>query len=542
MSASDPSASAPPSAQRRLAGLAPEVARLLDQAGWLLQRRDATGAEAPLASARALAPDHPEVLRLSAVAAIQLRRAGDAIAWLERALLGCPDDPLLLTNLGSAMNARGDAPGAIVAFRRAGELAPNLAAAWYNLGKTLKLIGDSAGAHDALERALAIEPFHAAARVVYGDNLKALGRIDEAASAYRAALREEPSAAHAWWGLANLKTIPFAAADADALAVHFRDNRTGDRPALGFALAKALEDQDRHGEALDVLHEANALRRRQQPWDAAAFSREVDAIAAAFATLPAATGDDAFGREAIFIASLPRSGSTLAEQIIASHPEVEGAGEITDLASVIAEESARTRIAWPAWVARSDRAGWHRLGARYLERTARFLTERPRFTDKALSNWLNLGAAAAMLPGARFVHCRRDPVETALSCYRQWFNRGQAWSYALDDIAAYWRDHERLMQVWKERLPGRIFTLEHETLLAEPEATVRALLDFLGLAFDARCLEPHRSARSIRTASAAQVREPLARQTDRASRYGALLDPLRRAIANASIGANSERS
>jgi tetratricopeptide (TPR) repeat protein len=359
-----PPGAAPASAQRRLQGLAPEVARLLDRAGWLLQRRDAAGAESLLASARALAPEQPEVLRLSAVAAIQLRRVDEAVEWLVRALAACPDDPLLLNNLGSAMSARGDTAGAIAAFRRASELAPALAAAWYNLGKTLKLRGDSAGAHDALERALAIEPFHVAARVVYGDNLKALGRIDDAAAAYRAALGENASAAHAWWGLANLKTVRFEAADADALAKAFRDDRTADRPALGFALAKALEDQDRFPEALGVLHEANALRRRQQPWDAAAFSREVDAIEAAFATPRASAGEAACRREAIFIVSMPRSGSTLVEQILASHPDVEGAGEIEDLAAVVFEESARTNRAWPAWARDASAADWHRLGER----------------------------------------------------------------------------------------------------------------------------------------------------------------------------------
>ena len=528
-----PPGSAPPSAQRRLADLTPEVARLLDRAGRTLQRRDAQGADPLLASARALAPDQPEVLRLSAVAAILQGRVGDAIAWLERALVACPDDPLLLNNLGSALSARGDAAGAVAAFRRASELAPQLAAAWYNLGKTLKLHGDSAGAHAALERALAIEPYHVAARVIYGDNLKALGRIDEAAAAYRAALGENPRAPHAWWGLANLKTVRFDAPDAAALATQFRDNPSADRAVLGFALAKALEDQERYPEALDVLHEANALRRRQQPWDAAAFSREVEAIAAAFATPIAPAGDPALGREAIFIASLPRSGSTLVEQILASHPDVEGAGEIDDLATVTGEASARANAAWPAWAAQASAEDWMRLGEHYLDRTARFRTVRPRFTDKALSNWRYLGAAAAMLPGAFFVHCRRDPVETALSCYRQWFNRGQAFSYSLDDIVAYWRDHERLMQVWKDRLPGRVFTVDHEALLAEPAATVRALLDFLGLPFDASCLEFHRNERSVRTASAAQVREPLARQTGRAASYGALLDPLRRAIHDA---------
>ena len=523
------SATAP--AHRRLAGLSPEVTHLLDQVGWLLQRRDAAGAEPMLASARALAPDHPEVLRLSAVASIMAGRAGDAVAALERALVACPDDPLLLNNLGSALNSMGDTAGAVIAFRRACELAPTLAAPWYNLGKTLKVHGDSAGADEALGRALSIAPFHVAARIVYADNLKVLGRIDEAAAAYRDALREDAGAAHAWWGLANLKTVRFDAADADALAARFNAGNAGDRAVLGFALAKALEDQDRFAEALDVLHEANALRRRQQPWDAGAFGREVDAIIAAFSTMPRETGRSSRGSEIVFVVSLPRAGSTLVEQIIAAHPDVEGAGEISDLAAVLAEESARIGLSYPAWIGRAGPADWQRLGERYLERTAHWRRDKPRSTDKALSNWLHVGAAAAMLPGARFVHCRRDPVETALSCYRQWFNQGQAFSYALDDIALYTRDHERLMRVWKERLPDACHTLEHEALLADPEKSVRDLLDFLGLAFDERCLQFHRSGRSVRTASAAQVREPLQRDTSRASRYGTLLDPLRRAIA-----------
>ncbi len=202
----------------------------------------------------------------------------------------------------------------------------------------------------------------------------------------------------------------------------------------------------------------------------------VDAITAAFPAALASTGDAAFGGEAIFIASLPRSGSTLVEQILASHPDVEGAGEIEDLRGRHRGRigAARSRV---AGLRRGNGCAGTGIGsASAISNAPRvFRAERPRYTDKSLSNWLYLGAAAAMLPGARFVHCRRDPVETALSCYRQWFNRGQAWSYALNDIVAYWRAHERLMQIWKARLPGRIFTLDHEALLAEPEATMRAL-------------------------------------------------------------------
>jgi tetratricopeptide (TPR) repeat protein len=518
-------------AQRRLSGLSPEVERLLDQAGRFLQRRDAAGAERALAGARALAPEHPEVLRLSAVASILAGRAGDAVAGLKRALIACPDDPLLINNLGSALNATGDTMGALAAFRRACELGPTLAAAWYNFGKTLKLRGESAAANAALDRALALAPEHVAARIVYADNLKALGRIDEAASAYRAALHQEPGAAHAWWGLANLKTVRFDAADAADLEQRFGQvDAPGDRPALGFALAKALEDQGRYAQALDVLHTANALRRRQQPWDAAAFSLHIDAVIAAFSALPPETEAASRGNEVIFVVSLPRAGSTLVEQIIAAHPEVEGAGELPDLAAVIAEESARRGISFPAWVGAASAQDWQRLGERYLERTAHWRRDKPRFTDKSLLNGPFVGAAAAMLPGARFVHCRRDPIETVLSCYRQWFNQGQAWTYALDDIVAYWRDHERLMQLWSRRLPDAYHAHSLEDLLADPETSIRSLLDFCGLPFDVRCLEFHLSERSVRTASAAQVRQPLRREPGRAARYGALLDPLRRSL------------
>lgn len=517
--------------QGRMRGLSTEVARLLAQAGQHLDQRDPAGAAQALAGARALAPDHPEVLRLCAVACILDGHPDAAVVALRRALAVSADDALLHNNLGSALAACGDTEGATAAFRRATELTPTLAAAWYNLGKTLKARAQSSAAGDALEHALALAPRHVAARIVYADNLKALGRIADAEAAYRRALRYKPDAAPAWWGLANLKTVRFDATDAAALERCFARNVAAEeRPALGFALAKALEDQDRYAEALDVLHQANALRRQQRPWDAAAFSREIDAIMATFSNLPRPGQTDMRGSEVIFIVSLPRAGSTLIEQIIASHPDIEGAGELPDLPAIVDEESRRRGVAFPVWAASAGADDWKRLGECYLERTAHWRRQRSRFTDKSLLNWPYVGAAAAMLPGARFVQCRRDPVETALSCYRQWFNQGQAFSYAIDDIAAYVRDHDRLARLWSERLPAACHTLVHEDLLADPEACVRRLLEFCGLAFDARCLEFHLSERSVRTASAAQVREPLRRETGRAARYGELLEPLRRAL------------
>lgn len=511
----------------RVEGLSETAASLLAEAGVRLERGELAAAAPHLDGAIALAPAHPEVLRVAAVAALLRGHAGEAVVLLQRALAQRPSDPLLHNNLGSALRAAGDPAAALGAFARACELAPGLAAAWYNLGKACRSMQMPERAQDALERVLLLAPRHAAARVMLGDNLKTLGRIDEASAAYRRALEVDPRNAHAWWGLANLKTVRLDAADADALR-HLclaADATDEQRSLAGFALSKALEDEGRYGEAWAELEQANALRHRVQPWDALAFDAWVRSIEATFAA-PMNGGIGDKGAEIIFIVSLPRSGSTLAEQILGSHPEVEGAGELADLPQVVAAESARRGQAFPEWVGAATATDWERLGDEYLRRTRRWRERRPRSTDKSLDNWTLVGAAAAMLPGARFVDCRRDPLETALSIYRQWFSEGQRFSYALADIAAASASHARLMRFWHARWPGRIHLQPLESLQRDPEASIRDLLARLDLAFDPRCLAFHRDERSVRSASAAQVRSPLLNDTRRAHLYGDFAAPL----------------
>lgn len=522
----------------RFLGLSPSAVHLLESAGRLLERNDPDGAAIPLQGAIALAPGHPEVLRLQAVSEILQGRPAEAVDLLRRALALRPQDALLHNNLGSALRAHGQFDAAITAFRAACELAPALAAAWFNLGKTQKQLACTDEAQASLERVLELAPGHVAARVVLADNLKALGRIDESIVAYREALRLRRTSAAAWWGLANLKTLRFDATETAELGRLFAQDgvSTEDRALAGFALAKALEDQGRHADAWETLHVANRLRASQKPWDAAVFSRRVEAIEAAFVPPPRSHGGDR-GSEVIFIVSLPRSGSTLVEQILASHPEVEGAGELPDLGFVLDEESRRRGRAFPDWVADMQASDWERLGQSYLARTRHWRTQRPRFTDKGLDNWLYVGAAAAMLPGARFVHCEREPLETAVSCYRQWFNDGQHFSYDLQGIVHCLRDAARLMRAWNGSLPGRVYRQSLESLQASPEAAVRGLLDFARLPFDGRCLEFQAASRPVRTASAAQVRGPLQRDTRRAVAYGESLQGLRNMLAAERSGA-----
>jgi hypothetical protein len=241
------------------------------------------------------------------------------------------------------------------------------------------------------------------------------------------------------------------------------------------------------------------------------------------------------GSNVVFIVSMPRSGSSLTEQILASHPQVDGAGELMELSGVLQDESRRRNIAFPHWVSMATPADWQRMGRDYLRRTKRWQRGGILFTDKLPDNWLRIGAAMAMLPGARVVDCRRDAVETCFSCYRTLFNEGtQAFTYDIGDLVGYYRDYVRTTEHWRRLFGARWHTQSYEALVADSSSQIRELLAFCGLPYDVGCERYYDTDRSVRTASASQVREPLMRDTARAPKYGALLDPLRDALKSAS--------
>ncbi len=517
----------------RLVGLAPEARAALHDASQRIARGEVGAAEQLLRGILVTHPDHAETLRMLAVAYQVGGHTAEAIGVVRHAQRSHPADALLMNTLGSLLHSAGDLAGAGLAFRRACELEPNLASAWLNLGANLQMQGDMRQAESAYARAVEIEPGHAAARVAHGNALKALGRIEESSAEFRAAIASNPRAVLAWAGLAEIKTVALAAGDVATLEKLVVDPALNeeDRALAGFALGRGLEDQSRYPEAFAAFAAANAAMRNLMPWDAGAHSAYIDTVAAAFDAPPATTGDAERGSDVIFVISLPRAGSTLVEQILGAHPDVEGAGEINDLALIVQEESARRGEPYPEWIGKATPADWARLGTQYLERTARWRASRRVHVDKAVFNWPFVGAIAAMLPGARIVNVRRDPLETGWSCFKQRFVRGQQmFSYALEDIGAYWIDYDRLMFFWHARFPQRIYDLSYEALVASPEAGIRRLLDFCKLPFAASCLKSHRSDRVVKTSSAAQVRQPMRTDTARAANYGALLDPLRRAL------------
>jgi Flp pilus assembly protein TadD len=500
--------------------------------------------ETAVAKARAILVVAPENVTAARLLGAALRGSGNEVEAREilTALAArVPDDPYVQNSLGVQRRALGDLEGARAAFSRACMLAPDLPPIWFNYALVLFMLDEVEAALRAIDHVIALAPGMSPARMIRADMLREQGRTRQVTAEYRAVIERRPHLPWPWFGLSNLKNVPMTADDIKSIrsALLAHPDSGDERTALQFALAKALDDNALYAEAFAALEQANREVRLRVEWNEVKSSAQMDALLAAFASSSSSVGV-ARGREVIFIVSLPRSGSTLVEQILASHRQVEGAGEHAYANDVIAEEERRRGRGLADWAAQATPEEWARLGERYLEVTASNRVRKPRSTDKALGNWRIVGALLAMLPDARVVVCRRDPVETCFSCYRQWFVQDpHHYAYDLHELGAYWHEFDRACRFWKAQHPDRVYDLVHEDLIADQEAQTRRLLDFCDLEFDPACLQFHTTERNIKTISAAQVREPLRRDTAHAANYGALLDPLRTALGQ-SPGAERE--
>ncbi len=530
---SDASPKPTPTPANRTRGLPPRAAAALRDATALLERGDFKSAESALLIAHFHAPDHPEVLRLSGMVQYREGRLQDAIDSFTRSLTARPDDAAVLTWLGAAQSDAREFAAAQGSLRRAADVASD-ADAFLNLGMEFARQGYSRDALDAANRVLGLYPNNAMARLLRARSRQSLGDAGAAASDYRALIAANQHVADAWASLVDLKPLRI---DVEELAALERASThpafsEGERITLMFALGKAYEDHARYRDAFSTLTRANASVYATSGWQPQAFTRQVDAVRQAFAD-PVSGVRSRAGAEVIFLVGMPGSGSTLVEQILAAHTRVEGAGELPFLSLVIREESSRRRVPFPQWVRDSNPSDWERLGQDYLRMSARWRLERPVSTDKLPENWLLAGAALAMLPAAKVIDCRREAIETCWSCYRQMFAPGRAgFAYDLAALAEYWHGYDGLCRFWAQRYETQLRVQRYESLLADPDAEIRALLTFCELDFEPSCLRFYEARRAVRGPSAAQVRQPLQRDTARTPRYGELLLPLRQALAS----------
>jgi predicted Zn-dependent protease len=375
-----------------------------------------------------------------------------------------------------------------------------------------------------------------------GHALKTTGRFDDAVVAYRTAAAARPDFGDAYWSLANLKTFRFEADEVDRMRSQEAAGSTvpTDRYHLCFALGKALEDRDEVAESWTYYERGNALKRSESSYRSEVIEgntqRQIETCSRTFFAERAGWG--CARPDPIFIVGLPRAGSTLLEQILASHSQVEGTHELSDVQNAVTALQGRgadpDSPLYPACLADLPSEAFLAMGEKYLADTQVYRRGKPFFIDKMPNNFRHVALIHLMLPQARIIDARREPMACCFSNLKQLFANGQEFTYSVEDIARYYRTYLELMEHWDAVLPGRILRVHHEDVVADLEGSVRRLLDHCGLAFEPECVDFHKTQRSVRTPSSEQVRQPIFRDgLDQWTKYEPWLGPLKTALGDA---------
>ncbi|HYM42438.1 MAG TPA: sulfotransferase, partial [Steroidobacteraceae bacterium] len=377
------------------------------------------------------------------------------------------------------------------------------------------MLGRSERAVSILAEVVREFPENASGWMFYGHALRYAGRTDQAIDAYRRSLHFRPQFGEVWYSLANLKTFRFTPADVAAMREQLTraDLTAEDRWHFEFALGQALEHAGDFPGSFEHYARGNALRRSVIPYDPDRNTQLIARTRALFTRefFEARKGSGSTSAEPIFIVGMPRAGSTLLEQVLASHSQVEGTRELPDMAAFARELGAwDDEPVYPASVASLSRAQLAALGERYLRQTRPHrLLGRPHFVDKMGNNFLDIGLIHLIFPNARIIDARRGALACCFSNFKQHFQSGVWFCYSLEDLGRYYRDYVGLMAHFDAVLPGRIYRVQYEDLVADFESGVRRLLEHCGLPFEEQCLRFHETRRVVQTASSEQVRRPL---------------------------------
>jgi tetratricopeptide (TPR) repeat protein len=487
-----------------------EAMRLLARIG--VKRDILDDAEVLLAAALRMAPDYVELRRDYACVLLDRHKEAEAIVELDKLLALDPRNIDYRTLRATASVGLGDHEGGIRGF-------------------TDVLADSNPGSRLAADLHLSIAHAH-----------KTLGRRPEAIDAYRQAIKIRPNFGDAYWSLANLKTYTFPDDEIARLEQAEADPATAtiDRYHLCFALGKAYEDKQQYEVSYRFYERGNALKRAESRYRAELLEQNT-ALQKRICTrefFQQRAGYGAASSDPIFILGMPRAGSTLLEQILASHSQVEGTQELSNVPRAVLDLQGYNpdlnNPRYPACLATMSADDYRTLGEKYLADTQIYRSGKPHFIDKMPNNFRHIGYIHLILPNAKIIDARREPMACCFGNLKQLFARGQEFVYSIEDIARYYRTYLELMEHWDEVLPGRILRVHHEDVVEDLEGSVRRMLDYCELAFEPACLEFHRTERSIRTASSEQVRRPIFRDgLDQWRHYEPWLGPLREALGDA---------
>jgi len=487
--------------------------------------------------------EHPTdvaAIRMLAEIGARLGRTEDAEALLARCLELAPGFTEARHNYALVLHRQNKAAEALRELDRLLKSDPRNPSYRALKAAVLGRIGEYEQAIDIYARLLREHPAQPSAWMSYGHALKTVGRAKDAIAAYRRSIELMHGLGEAYWSLANLKIFRFTAEDVEAMRAQLtRANISGeDRVHLHFALGKALEDSGHYAESFEEYERGNVLRRDALRYDPEEITGAVRRSIALFTPefFAARANYGACASDPIFIVGLTRSGSTLLEQILASHSAVEGTMELPDILSLARRFGRKSKNSdappYPLGLEAINEEESRALGEEYVARTKiQRKTARPYFIDKMPNNWVNIGLIHLILPNARIIDARRHPLACCFSNYKQLFARGQGYSYSLADCGRYYREYVELMAHWDEVLSGRVYRVIHEELVRNPEAEVRKLLGYCGLTFEPQVLRFHENQRAVRTASSEQVRQPISSEAlDRWKNFEPWLSPLKVAL------------
>jgi len=511
------------------------VAEGLAKAEALYRDGDLDGAWQRCRAALRRAGAHGEGLNLGGVIRKEMGAEEEALDLFRRAAEAVPQSRGILTNYGVALRDLDRAEDAVAVFERLARLSPDDATPLALTADCRRRQGRLQEAAGLYAQALAKDPDNGPAHYNLALTLIPLGELAAAREALGETLRRHPDRAGAHRNLALISDHgpgdPAIAAMERLLANPATDSEQ--RQQLYFGLGKAYDDCGEPDRAFHAFAEANRLRRAEFDYDMgldeAWVERLIDVFDSAFLEQFRDQGDPT--EAPVFIVGMPRSGTSLVEQILASHPAVLGAGELPDI-RLLSRRHDGPDATFPDTLAGLRLYDRRRLAKAYLKRLGRDRQVETRITDKMPDNFFWLGFIHVLLPNARIIHCRRDPVDTCLSCFKARFDRGQFFAYDLTDLGRFYRLYRRLMDHWRHVLPAAaMIEVDYETLVADPEPASRAMIDFLGLDWDDACLTPERTARAVHTASAAQIRQPIyGHAVGRWRRYAGHLGPLLAAL------------
>lgn len=478
-------------------------------------------------------PDHVEAMRLLGAIATSHSRYQDAEVFLQRAVSLAPDYARAWLDLTAAQLEQEKHQESIASARRVVELVPELAESHVTLANAQARANLAEDAIDSYRSALQIAPKHPGAFSGLGQQLKTVGRQEEAIATHRDNIRVNQNNAEPYWSLANMKTFRFTdgeMADMAALLSREKLDELGE-VQLCNALGLGYEGRRDYDKAFHYFERGNEKRRESENYDPVETevntARYIEIFSEKF--LAEVGGHGCTDAAPIFVVGLPRSGSTLIEQIIASHSQVEGTHELSDLAWVvrsIPKKNPKTHR-FPENLPGMKPGAWSRIGDHYIDRTRKYRSGLPYFIDKNPNNFLYVGLLQLILPNAKIINARRHPMDSCFGSYKQLFASGQPFTYDLTEVGEYYLQYQKLMDHWHAVLPGKVLDVEYERVVADLDGQVQRILDYCGLPFEEACLNFHQTDRAVKTASSEQVRQPLyASSVDLWRNYETHLDEL----------------